>query len=103
MHFCAQIDSKYGVYTLANTKQARKRARQAENHRLHNTSQKSEMRTFIKNTRKAIASGDAKVAQAALILASSKVDTLARKNIIHRNAAARYKSRLAARIKAIAK
>ena len=88
---------------MANTKQARKRARQAENHRLHNASQKSEMRTFSKNTRKAIASGDAKLAQAALAQATSKVDTLARKNIIHRNAAARYKSRLTARIKAIAK
>jgi small subunit ribosomal protein S20 len=89
--------------TLANTPQARKRARQAEKHRLHNASMKSAMRTTIKNTRKAIASGDAKVAEAALNEASSKMDRLARKNIIHKNAASRYKSRLAAGIKKIAK
>ena len=88
---------------MANTPQARKRARQAEKHRLHNASMKSAMRTTIKNTRKAIASGDAKVAEAALNEASSKMDRLARKNIIHKNAASRYKSRLAAGIKKIAK
>lgn len=88
---------------LANTAQARKRARQAEKHRLLNASQKSAMRTTIKSTYKAIASGDAKAAEAALAEASSKMDRLARKKVIHKNAAARYKSRLAARIKAIAK
>lgn len=88
---------------MANTAQARKRARQAEKHRQHNASLKSAMRTTVKNTRKAIASGDAKAAAAALAEASSKMDRLARKNIIHKNAAARYKSRLAAKVKKIAK
>jgi small subunit ribosomal protein S20 len=96
------INSKNGVNPLANTPQARKRARQAEKHRLQNASQKSAMRTTIKSTRKAVASGDAKAAIAALNEASSKMDRLARKKVIHKNAAARYKSRLAASIKKIA-
>lgn len=86
---------------MANTAQARKRVRQAEKHRLHNASQKSAMRTFIKNVRKAVAEGNLKAAQAAYTEASSKADRLARKNIIHTNAASRYKSRLAAQIKTI--
>lgn len=86
---------------MANTAQARKRARQAEKHRLHNASLKTAMRTSIKKVRKAIAAGDATGAQAAFAEASSKADRLARKNIIHRNAASRYKSRLSARIKAL--
>lgn len=86
---------------MANTPQARKRARQAENHRLHNASEKSEMRTYIKDVRKALSTGDLKAAQAAYIEASSKADRLARKNIIHVNVASRYKSRLALQIKAL--
>lgn len=88
---------------MANTPQARKRARQAEKNRLHNASLKSAMRTTVKNTRKAIVAEDVKAAEAALAEASSKMDRLARKNIIHKNAAARYKSRLTASIKKIAK
>ena len=87
---------------MANTPQARKRARQSEKHRLHNASQKSAMRTFIKNVRKALGLGDLSSAQAAYTEASSKVDKLARKNVIHKNAASRYKSRLAGHIKALA-
>ena len=86
---------------MANTAQARKRARQAEKHRLHNASLKTAMRTSIKNVRKAIAAGDVAAAQKAFAQASSKADRLARKEIIHRNAASRYKSRLSARIKAL--
>jgi small subunit ribosomal protein S20 len=88
--------------TVANTAQARKRARQAEKHRLHNASLKTAMRTSIKNVRKAILAGDVAAAQKAYGEASSKADRLARKEIIHRNAASRYKSRLAARVKALA-
>jgi small subunit ribosomal protein S20 len=87
---------------MANTIQARKRARQSEKHRLHNASEKSAMRTFIKNVRKALGMGELATAQAAYVEASSKMDRLARKNVIHPNAAARYKSRLAAHIKSLA-
>ena len=86
---------------MANTAQARKRARQAEKHRLHNASLKTAMRTSIKNVRKAIAAGDVAAAQEALKQASSKADRLARKEIIHANVASRYKSRLSARVKAL--
>ncbi len=86
---------------MANTIQARKRVRQSEKHRQHNASEKSAMRTFVKNVRKALGLGDAAAAKAAYAEASSKMDKLARKNVIHPNAAARYKSRLAAHIKAL--
>lgn len=87
---------------MANTAQARKRARQAVQHNAQNSSQRSTFRTAIKAVRKAIESGDK--AAAALVFQSSvsTIDRIADKNIVHKNKAARHKSRLAAALKALA-
>ena len=87
---------------MANTAQARKRARQAEATRKRNASLTSELRTAVKKVRKAIAAGDKKAALTVFREATSVIDSIADKKIIHKNAAARHKSRLAARIKAMA-
>lgn len=87
---------------MANTAQARKRARQSEQRREHNASLRSELRTAIKKVRKAIATGDKAGATAAFRESSSVVDRIADKKIIHKNKAARHKSRLAAQVKAMA-
>ena len=87
---------------MANIASARKRARQAEKHRQHNAALRSELRSAIRNVRKAIAAGDKKVARNVLQSAAGIIDSIADKRIIHKNAAARHKSRLAARIKAMA-
>jgi small subunit ribosomal protein S20 len=84
---------------LANTKQAKKRVRQAEKHRRHNASLRSMMRTYIKKVTVAIASGDQKAAAASLQEATPIIDRMASKGIIHQNKAARHKSRLTAHIK----
>jgi small subunit ribosomal protein S20 len=87
---------------LANTKQAKKRVRQAEKHRAHNASRRSMMRTFLKKTLHAIEEGDATTAKELFIKTTSILDKLAQKGIIHKNKAARHKSRLNQKIKAIA-
>jgi small subunit ribosomal protein S20 len=79
---------------LANSAQAKKRARQAEDHRLRNASQRSAMRTKVKALQKAIVAGDKEQATAAYQAAVPVLDRMARKGIIHKNAAARSKSRL---------
>ncbi len=86
---------------MANTIQARKRARQADKQRTHNVSLRSALRTAIKKVRKAIGLGDKVAAQAVFKDSQSIIDSIADKKIIHKNAAARHKSRLAAAIKAI--
>jgi len=87
---------------MANTVQARKRARQAEKRRLHNAPLRSAFRSAIRKVRKAIAAGDKAGAQRLFQEATSVVDRIADKRIVHKNKAARDKSRLAARIKALA-
>jgi small subunit ribosomal protein S20 len=87
---------------MANTASARKRARQSEQQRQHNTSLRSELRTAVKNVRKAIEAGDKSAAQGVYISAVSTIDSIADKNIIHKNKAARHKSRLSAAIKSMA-
>lgn len=87
--------------SLANTKQAKKRVRQAEKHRAHNTSRRSMMRTYVKKTIHAIESGDATVAKSLFIKMSSVLDTMAGGGLIHKNKAARHKSRLNQRLKAM--
>ena len=87
---------------MANIASARKRARQAEKRRQHNAALRSELRSAIRNVRKAITVGDKKAARTVLQRASGIIDSIADKRIIHKNAAARHKSRLAARIKAMA-
>ncbi len=64
-------------------------------------SQRSELRTAIKNVRKAILAGDKAVAQSVFAKAQSTIDSIADKNIIHKNKAARHKSRLSGAIKAM--
>ena len=87
---------------MANIASARKRARQAEKRRSHNAALRSELRRAIRNVRKAITAGDKKAARAVLQKAQSIIDSIADKRIIHKNTAARQKSRLSARIKAMA-
>ena len=87
---------------MANTASARKRARQSEKRRQHNASLRSELRTAVKNVRKAIDAGDKAAARGVLAHAASTIDRIADKNIIHKNKAARHKSRLAAALKAMA-
>ncbi len=88
--------------TLANTRQAAKRARQAEKHRQHNASMRSMMRTYIKATVTAIASNDLEAAKSAYETAVPVIDRMASKGLIHKNKAARHKSRLNAHIKKMA-
>jgi len=87
---------------MANSAQAKKRARQNAVQRLHNMSQRSAYRTAVKKVRKAIEAGDKGAAQAALQVNMSAMDSLADKKIVHKNKAARQKSRLSAAIKAMA-
>ena len=79
---------------MANSAQAKKRARQAENHRQHNASMRSLMRTRIKNVVKAIAANDKDAATAAYKMAVPAIDRMVSKGLIHKNKAARHKSRL---------
>ena len=86
---------------MANSPQAKKRARQAENRRSHNASLRSLVRTVIKKVVAAIESGDAEQAKAAYNDAVPVIDRMADKGIIHKNKAARHKSRLNAQVKAL--
>ena len=86
---------------MANSAQARKRARQAVKQNAHNSGLRSELRTAIKKVTKAIAVGDKAAAQAVYQSSVSTVDIIADKKIIHKNKAARHKSRLSAAIKAM--
>ena len=87
---------------MANTAQARKRARQAETLRMHNASLKSELRTAVKKVRKAIAAGDKAAAKSQLTASQSVIDRIADKKIVHKNLASRTKSRLAHAIRSMA-
>lgn len=86
---------------MANSAQARKRARQSLNQRSHNGSLRSKLRTAIKAVRKAVAAGDKAAAQSVFQLSMSVIDSIADKNVMHKNAAARHKSRLSAAVKAL--
>ena len=79
----------------------RKRARQNVALNAANTSLRSKYRTSVKNVEKAVAAGDKEKAQAAFALMQSVVDTISDKGIFHRNKAARDKSRLSAKLKAL--
>jgi small subunit ribosomal protein S20 len=86
---------------VANIKSARKRAIQAEKTRKHNMGLRSRMRTKIKSVVKACDAGDAAAAQAAFKEAVPVIDSMINKGIVTKNKAARHKSRLNARIKAL--
>ncbi len=83
---------------MANSLQSRKRARQAETRRRRNASDRSRVRTSIKKVNAAIVGGDADAAASALADAVPLIDRMASKGILHKNKAARHKSRLNARV-----
>ena len=86
---------------MANIASAKKRARQALTRRAHNMALRSRMRTHVKKVEAAIESGDKEVAASAYGAAVSILDNSAGKGLIHANKAARYKSRLNTRVKAM--
>ncbi|MEE2891709.1 MAG: 30S ribosomal protein S20 [Pseudomonadota bacterium] len=86
---------------MANIASAKKRARQAEVSRRRNASQRSMVRTAIKKVQSAIGAGDYASAQAAYLAAVPVIDRMADKGIMHKNKAARHKSRLNAQVGAL--
>lgn len=86
---------------MANSAQAKKRARQAEKHRQCSASKRSMLRTYIKKVVNAIIGGDQTDALAAYQVAVPIIDKMANKGIIHKNKAARHKSRLHGRIRSM--
>ena len=97
-HLYKYLDNDFGGH-LANTKQAKKRVRQAEKHRRNNASMRSMLRTYIKKVLAAIATGNQKASVSSLEEAVPVIDRMAHKGIIHKNKAARHKSRLTAHVK----
>lgn len=87
---------------MANSAQARKRARQAEATRQRNASLKSALRTAVKKVRKAIDAGDKAAAAQQYVESQAVLDRIAEKKIVHKNLASRTKSRLVQAIKAMA-
>jgi small subunit ribosomal protein S20 len=88
---------------VANTKSAEKAARRAETNRTRNVALRSRMRSALRKVTDAVASGKQADAIAALKDAQPMIDSLVNKNVIHRNKAARHKSALSARVKAMGK
>lgn len=86
---------------MPNIKSAIKRVKTSEKRRLQNASQKSALRTAIKTFESAAAAQNIESAKEALIAASKKLDKAASKGLIHKNAAARKKSRLAKKLNAL--
>ncbi len=87
---------------MANSPQARKRARQAQKHRARNAGQRSMYRTYLKRVGAAVESGNREDAQKEFDAAVPVLDRMVRRGILHRNKAARHKSRLNAKIQALA-
>ena len=87
---------------MANTPQAKKRARQNEARFQVNKMRRSRIRTFLRAVEEAIASGDKDVAAKALQAAQPELMRGVTKGVVHKNTAARKMSRLASRVKAIA-
>ena len=86
---------------MANIASAKKRARQSVKRRAHNAGLRSELRTMIKKVRKSIDAGDKQAALAEFQSSQRRLDSITDKGIIHKNAAARQKSRLSNAIKAM--
>ena len=84
---------------MANSLSSKKRARQSDKRREHNTGMRSMMRTTMKKVYYAIEAGDKELAGTAFKEAVPVIDVMARKGIIHMNKAARHKSRMNAQIK----
>ena len=86
---------------MANIKSSKKRAKQAVVRNSRNAAQRSMLRTSVKKVLKALEANDAAGAQAAFAIAQPILDRFSARGLIHRNKAARHKSRLTARIKAL--
>ncbi|MBN2983268.1 MULTISPECIES: 30S ribosomal protein S20 [Cohnella] len=86
---------------MPNIKSAIKRTKTSEKRRLRNASQKSALRTAVKQADQAVVGTDVNVAKEALQLAQKKLDKAVTKGLIHKNAAARKKSRLAKKLNAL--
>ncbi|MYB34072.1 MAG: 30S ribosomal protein S20 [Gammaproteobacteria bacterium] len=86
---------------MANSPQARKRARQNVKQREHNMSQRSALRSSIKKFLKIINSGERQASEQAYRETVSKIDSATSKGLHHRNRAARLKSRLNNRLRAL--
>lgn len=80
---------------MPNTESAKRAMRKAERRRVRNKSQRSALKTLIKKTRTTVVAGDAAAAKDVLGTAIKKLDQAASKHLIHKNKAARTKSRLA--------
>ena len=87
---------------MANTASAKKAARQSEKVRARNASLRSKLRSAIKRVQAAIKGGDKAAANGVLRDAGKVIDTIADKKIVHKNKAARHKSRLNSAVKAMA-
>ena len=87
---------------MANSPQARKRARQNDKRRAHNAGLRSLVRTKIKQVLASVNSGDANASQDALKQAVPVIDKMVSKGFMAKNKAARHKSRLNAKVKALA-
>jgi small subunit ribosomal protein S20 len=86
---------------MANSPQAKKRARQNERRQEINKARRSRIRTYLRKVEEAIESGDKDVAAAALKAAQPELMRGVTKGVFHKNTASRKMSRLAARVKAI--
>jgi len=82
---------------MPNHKSAKKRVRQSERRRLTNRGNRAELRTSIKKLRTTLAGGNAKEISSQLPVTVAEIDKAVQKGVLHRNAAARHKSRLTAR------
>ncbi len=86
---------------MANTPQAKKRARQNETRFAINKARRSRIRTFLRKVEEAIASGDKAASEAALRVAQPELMRGVTKGVYHKNTASRKMSRLSARVKAL--
>jgi small subunit ribosomal protein S20 len=83
---------------MPNHKSAEKRVRQSERRRVNNRGNRAKLRTSIKKLRSTLSGNDKTQASALLPQTISEIDKAVRKGVLHRNAAARHKSRLTARV-----
>jgi small subunit ribosomal protein S20 len=86
---------------VANIKSAKKRAKQTIVRNARNSAQRSQLRTAVKKVVKALDANDVAAAEAAFVVAQPLLDRFSARGLIHKNKAARHKSRLSARIKAL--
>lgn len=87
---------------MANTRSAAKRARSSQKRRLYNRSVKSTVKTLVKRFEEAVAAGDAQLARERYSKAASALDKAVNKGVLHKNAAARKKSRMATKLAKLA-